>query len=305
MAMVAHTTQSQSGSDWQTAAGGKRAFEAASVKESPTFKPPKFPLGADDAYVPGETLSASMPMYFYVAFAYKLSSQQVEKLVSQNHLPAWTRDGPPFFAIEARAAGRPTKDQMRLMMQALLADRFKLAAHFETTDGPVFALTLVKPGRTGPNLRPHSQGAPCPESAIPSISTPRQIRDGEAFPMTCGFAVNGRKTSGARIVGFRDSTSAQLAETISTSGSMTGEVNRPVVDQTGLVGAFDFTIEWMPGEDDLFVRTRPPGADVQKDAQPDTSFVVAMREQLGLKLTPSKGPIQTLLIDHIQKPSEN
>ena len=61
----------------------------------------------------------------------------------------WVSDG--MFEIDARAEGNPTKDQMRLMMQSLLADRFKLAVHFEAREAPVFDLTLVKQGRTGPN----------------------------------------------------------------------------------------------------------------------------------------------------------
>jgi bla regulator protein BlaR1 len=305
MVIAGRAAQSQHGTDWQTAAGGKMAFEVASVKESQMFKPPTFPMGFDNAYVPGGTFSASLPLYVYVGFAYKLPAHQLDKLVSQAHLPAWVRDGPPFFAIEARAAGRPTKDQMRLMMQALLADRFKLAAHFESTEGPVFALTLVKPGRTGPKLRPHSQGPPCPESSSFSIPSPRQIRDGEVFPTTCGSAVNGMGPGGARLVGFRDSTMTQLADSIYANGSMAGELDKPVVDQTGLAGTFDFTIEWMPGESDRLVRSRPPGSDAPKEIQPGTSFVAAVREQLGLKLVPSRGPIQSLVIDHIEKLSAN
>jgi len=68
--------------------------------------------------------------------------------------------------ISTRAEGNPTKDQMRLMMQSLLAERFKSKVNFETREASVFALTLVKPGKVGPGLRPHSAGPPCPESFI-------------------------------------------------------------------------------------------------------------------------------------------
>src|ERR1035441_7466177 len=62
----------------------------------------------------------------------------------------------------------PSKDQMRLMMQSLLAERFKLAVHFETHDVPVMALVLVEPGKLGFRLRPHSQGPPC-DAKIPPV----------------------------------------------------------------------------------------------------------------------------------------
>jgi bla regulator protein blaR1 len=91
------------------------------------------------------------------AFAYKLMPAEIS-----TQLPKSFPMDP--FDIEARAAGNPTKDQMRLMMQSLLADRFRLRVHFETRDGPVFALTLVRPGETGPKLRPHADGPACPDS---------------------------------------------------------------------------------------------------------------------------------------------
>jgi uncharacterized protein (TIGR03435 family) len=301
MVIVAHAAQSQHGTDWQTAAGGKMAFEAASVKESQMFKPSSFPLDPSNTYVPGGSFSASVPLFVYISFAYKLPSDQVQKLVTQAHLPAWIRDGPPFFAIEARTAGRPTKDQMRLMMQALLADRFKLAAHFDTAEGPVFALTLVKPGQTGPKLRSHSQVPPCPDSF--SIAPPP--RPGEVFTPACGYPQMVPGKNGTRLVVARDLTMALLADAISSYGSMAGEVDRPVVDKAGLEGTFDFTVEWTPSENDTLVRSRPPGADAPKEVQPATSFVAAVREQLGLKLVPSRGPIQSLVIDHIEKPSAN
>ncbi len=68
------------------------------------------------------------------------------------------------YAIDAKAEGNPTKDQMRLMMQSLLADRFKLRVHFESRQVPVLGLVLVKPGQLGPNLLPHSEGPGCAES---------------------------------------------------------------------------------------------------------------------------------------------
>src|SRR5579863_4005111 len=156
VAIAALPAQSPDVPDWQTAAGGKMAFEVASVKPSKVFKPPGFALDYGDAKTPGGRLSTSFPLLAYISFAYKLSPSEM-RAAALDQLPKSI--GTDLFEIEARGAGNPTKDQMRLMMQSLLADRFKLAVHFESREGPVFALTLVKPGQTGPKLRPHAEGS--------------------------------------------------------------------------------------------------------------------------------------------------
>lgn len=83
------------------------------------------------------------------------------------HVPAWVTTD--FFTIEAKApTANQTKDQMRLMIQSLLAHRFKLAVHFEIRDVPVLALVQVEPGKLGPRLRPHSEGPAC-DAKIPPV----------------------------------------------------------------------------------------------------------------------------------------
>lgn len=136
---------------WQTAAGGKLEFAVASVKPSKVPKVPTFPLDSRDARTPRGRFSAGLTLQTYITFAYKLEPFRAEAAFAQ--LPKSV--SADFYQIEARAEGSPTKDQMRLMMQSLLADRFKLAVHFETQEVAVFALALAKPGKTGPKLRPH------------------------------------------------------------------------------------------------------------------------------------------------------
>ena len=146
--------------DWQTAAGGTRAFDVASVKLDPgPFRPPNFPLDPGDAYRPvGGRFSADFPLSTYIAFAYKLSLSSDQRQAMLTHLPDWLATD--RYAIDARAEGNPTKDQMRLMMQSLLAERFKFAAHFETRVFSALALALVKPGTTGPKLRRTPKASP-------------------------------------------------------------------------------------------------------------------------------------------------
>ena len=89
-------------------------------------------------------------------FAYDLGGYQTLQL--QDQLPKWATVG--RYDIQARAGGNPTREQMQLMMQSLLADRFKLAVHTETNEGPIYALVLATPGKLGPYLKPDTE--PCP-----------------------------------------------------------------------------------------------------------------------------------------------
>jgi uncharacterized protein (TIGR03435 family) len=121
------------------------AFEVASVRSNKSTAQPmsRFPLGPGDAYVPGNLFSATnQPLIAYLRFGFKLS--QAELL----DLPTWVYD--ERFDIAARAIGNPTKDEMRLMMRSLLADRFKLKTHIERRTKPAFNLVLVREGQIGP-----------------------------------------------------------------------------------------------------------------------------------------------------------
>ena len=106
----------------------------------------------------GGRFVANTSLSVYIQFAYKLwlTGEQNQSMLA--HLPKWVSTD--SYIITAKAPiGNPTKDQMRLMMQSLLADRYHLAIHFETLDTTVLALTLVKPGRAGPELKPHRRRA--------------------------------------------------------------------------------------------------------------------------------------------------
>jgi bla regulator protein blaR1 len=167
-------------------------------------------------------------------------------------------------------------------MQSLLADRFKLAIHFETREVPVLALTLVKPGKTGPKFIPHDEG--------PSCDTP------DVIPPRCGSTFRMRSSTGLFTGGARDVS----LEIIASGLSGLGNLDRPVLDRTGLTGKFDYKLEWTPEPNG----TTPPNPDAQPDPQ-GTTFLQALREQLGLKVESTKGPIATPVIDRIERPSEN
>jgi uncharacterized protein (TIGR03435 family) len=107
--------------------------------------------------------------FVYCAYKLWLPRDREESMIS--HLPKWVATD--TFSIQAKVEGNPTKDQMMLMMQSLLADRFKLALHFEAQEVPVLALSLVKPGKLGPRLHPHADGPSC------------DVRDPDIFPFNC------------------------------------------------------------------------------------------------------------------------
>jgi bla regulator protein blaR1 len=287
--------------DWQKAAGGKMAFEVASVRPSKVPRGPAFPLDAANAKTPGGRFSAALILPMYIDFAFKLRPNP-EQYRILTHLPeSVSKD---FYDIEARAPGNPTKDQMRLMMQSLLAERFKLAVHFETREVPVYALTLVKPEKLGPKLRPHAEGPPCPEAFI-DLDPRIPLKSGEVFPPNCEAAEGRGTLDGTRLLGSRNTTMPLIADMIYATGALAGEVDKPVVDRTGLNGRFDYTIQYMPGENDLLARSLPAGANRPPENSEGAPFLRAVREQLGLKLTPSRGQVRVLIVDHVEPPSEN
>jgi bla regulator protein blaR1 len=297
LAVAVLQAQSPDVTDWQKAAGGKMAFEAASVKPTtlhfPNVPRPNMPFDTGNAKPPGGRVFATVPLAVYINFAYKLAPFRGDAFKAK--LPGWaTEDN---YEIEATTEGNPIKDQLRLMMQSLLADRFKLAIHFETHEAPVFALTLVKPGETGPKLRPHAEGPPCPDSytEAPAFQAPSSYSD--IFPLNCEVADRRPYLDSTELLGARNITIPSLASALSNYGRIAKEVDRPVVDKTGLSGRFDFTIRYSIDPD----LAQSLGLPVPRGP----TFVEAVRQQLGLKLTSEKGPVQVLVVDHVERPTEN
>jgi bla regulator protein blaR1 len=287
---------------WEAAAGAHMAFDVASVKllkPGSRFRPPNFPLGGDGFTTdsgenPHGRLSVTFPLPRYIEFAYKLTLQPELREAMVARLPKWVDTD--LIEIEARAAGNPTKDQMRLMMQTLLAERLHLAAHYETQDVPIYALTLIKTGTWGPKLIRHADGPPCDASGPKDAATGMPDPGAAVFPADCASATSVTGKNGRIVQGSRNTTMALLAESL---GRMGGG-GRPVVDRTGITDRIDYRLEWTLDPN----RAVQPGVEVQPDPNPVT-FMDAVREQLGLKLQPTRAPLRILVIDHIERPSEN
>jgi uncharacterized protein (TIGR03435 family) len=277
---------------WQIDAGGKMAFDVASVKLSIGSEEQNrnFPLDDTDRYAPNGGLLTinKFPLGTIIAFAYKLPFH--ESALIQDRLPKAL--AAERFDIEARASGTPTKDQMRLMMQSLLADRFKLAVHRESRQMPVYALVLARPGKTGPQLVSHSDNAPCGDPARSSAS-------GGSSANVCSLLSIRMMADGFHL-SIQNVTMQYIADTLPTIPGV--DLDRPLLDQTGLAGRFDVTLVWTP--------ELRPGAEVPPDVElppagSGPTSLEALNDQLGLKLDPQTGPVDVLVIDRVVEPSPN
>lgn len=281
--------------EWQKTAGSRLSFETASVLPSDSRDPGSFPLTVDNVYrSTGGVFKASFPLRYYVEFAYKLSLTREQREAWLSQVPSWVETD--HFAMDAKSPiNNPTKDQMRLMMQSLLAERFKLALHFEHRPMQALTLSLVNAGTLGPGIRPHAEGPPCLAKRSDSDLFPRDI-DRNVWPYHCDTVILMRPGVSLKGLGPVPKTSVQsllmAARNVTMEIMMDGftlpgvGLSHPVVDQTGLDGNFDFNLEWTPDD------TR-------------TAFAEAVREQLGMKLELNRVQIPVLFIDHVEKPSGN
>ncbi len=207
--------------------------------------------------------------------------------------PAWLRNDP--YIITATAAAPVTEAIMRgPMMQALLEDRFKLKLHRETHEAPVYHLTVAKGGS---KLRLFQQRACVPMDAADTLEGPRPAPPEGKW---CDSGITGLGT--IHVFG-RGVTLDAVAYLLSRN------LDRPVIDQTGLAGLYDFDVEF--ARDPSLAGPPPPppppgGLPVDPSNQPSgPSIFTAVQERLGLRLEPAKGPREVLVIDSVERPSEN
>jgi uncharacterized protein (TIGR03435 family) len=277
------------------------SFDVISVKRTPSDAQTKsnFPIGPGDVYVKtgGHFTAEGFPLATYVNFAFRLVGSEAEAVDGQ--LPGWAMS--ERFTIEARTDGDPakdTKDEMRLMMRSLLAERFGLKSHYETRQAPIFAVSLAKAGKPGPQLQQHPADAACntvlSRDAAASVSL---TAIAGIYPQQCGGMLPMQATAPGR---FRFGARNVTMEFIARQLTSLGDLGRPAVDQTGLTGMFDFVVEFVPD----ISSTRQGYPDFQGDPTGPT-FSQAVREQLGLKLESTKASSQFLVIDHVEHPTQN
>lgn len=184
--------------------------------------------------------------------------------------PAWISD--EKFDIEAKI-GPPYRDT-KLMLQSLLADRFQLKLHLTTQESPAYALVIAK---TGLKMKPSK------DQSLWGGDYPDGSPDGR--PVTWGSP---QELGPGRLLG--DAIPMTMFTTL-----LSDRIGRKVINQTGLTGRYEIDLTWLPDSVQLNV-------DDPADSTP--SLATALR-QLGLRLEPTKAPIDILVIDHIERPGEN
>jgi uncharacterized protein (TIGR03435 family) len=277
---------------WQTAAGGKQEFEVASVRPSAEGTPYSSNVALDgmDGPPPGNLFKASSILMQYLRFAFRINDS-VQARAIWDTLPLWSRT--QFYTVEARAEGTPARDQVRLMVQSLLADRFKLVVHREMRSSNILTMTLDKPGKTGPMMHPYSPATPCIEETThaPMIPAPAA---GALPPRYCGQSA--WIADGQLHVQIINGTMAQIANALASMSMRGGTTITPHagVDATGLSGTYDMEVHF---------------ADTSLAPEEGTgggpAFASAIKNQLGIKLTEAKGTAEVIVIDHIEQPSAN
>ncbi|HEX4002139.1 MAG TPA: M56 family metallopeptidase [Candidatus Acidoferrales bacterium] len=240
------------------AADANPSFEVATIKPSKPGQPGKAFLVRGTEFSTLNTTLSDM-----IAFAYDVQQKQIVGG------PNWISSDK--FDIQAKpdTPGSPNTQQVRTMLEKLLADRFQLKFHRDTKDMSAYVLTVAK---NGPKLA-KSQGDP---NGLPGLF----------------FSQLG-------VLHVVNATMADFAGVMQTA-----VFDRPVVDQTSLQGRWDFVLKWTPDESQfsgMGVKVPPPSDAA--DAPPP--LFTAIQEQIGLKLEAGKAPVPVLVLDHVEQPSAN
>jgi len=273
------------GQDQQASGAPLPSFEVASIK----------PVGGAAGrggtgiqLLPGR-LKASAPLRLLMQGAYSVQPFQIEGG------PGWI--GSEQYEVDATAIGNPPEAQMYLMLQSLLEDRFQLQFHRETREMSVLALV---PGRGGLKLPPPQSGG-CTEDmdAVGPLANPggRMQPPGRStyLPPKCGGITVALETGGADVLGGKVPM-GKFAQFLSRV------FGRMVIDQTDFSGVFDVKLKFLPDEATPGLPSPPPGAI---PANVESPSIFTALQQLGLRLKPTKGPVEVLVIDHVQRPSAN
>jgi uncharacterized protein (TIGR03435 family) len=235
---------------------------------------------------PGRLVMTNLALRRMILIAYEVQDYQIAGA------PGWIDS--EHYDIQAKAESNPSVQQMEgPMLRRLLEERFSLAIHRETRQLPVYMLSV---GKTGPELQPSKEGSCTPYA---TNSPPPIKAQGEPRPVFCGFQRT--PTEGLnRTLDAKGVTMAALATNLSRT--YTAALGRNVIDGTGLTGIFDFHLTWA-----MDPPAAVPGAAGNMSPLESTgpSIFVALQEQLGLRLESTKGPVEVIVIDHIQKPSGN
>jgi uncharacterized protein (TIGR03435 family) len=204
--------------------------------------------------------------------------------------PAWLES--EGYNIDAKAPGSASQRQVFLMLQSLLEDRFHLKVHRETKDLPAYALVAAKGGFKLPAPKEGECVSPSPSASDwAGGRLPPPGADPASLP--CGSVKVILEPSGARLQGAK----APMTEFVRMLSLV---LAAPVIDKTGFTQPFDVRLNFLPDETTAALPPPPSPLD-----DPNPTILTAIQEQLGLKLESTKGAVDVLVIDHLERPTEN
>jgi uncharacterized protein (TIGR03435 family) len=270
--------QSQAGS----AASGAPGFEVASIKahkSTGTMEMSRL------FYTPSGLTATNVTLQTLIRDVYRVQESQI------SGAPNWLNS--EKYDVDARMEKSAADELRKLdpmqslperqrMLQALLADRLKLTLHRETKELPVYALAIAE---NGPKI----------QEAKPGDAYTNGIQGPDGRPGGPGNIRMGRGMLTGQALSMADFVRA-LSE----------QLGRPVLDKTGLTGKYDLALQWTPSEGELPMLSRTEGTPSAPNfAPPGSAIFTAIQDQLGLELESQDSPVETLVIDHVEKPSEN
>ncbi len=317
------------------------SFEVASVKVAEQPKPDaqgrlfimRGCRGGPGTTDPGTLTCNNTPLKQLLVKAYELKNYQVEG-------PAWLEsDG---FDIVAKVPAGTSKEQFNLMLQSLLAERFKVAVHRETKTLPVYALTI---GKNGPKLR--EVDAATLEASKAAVAAAAPGRDGPPLPpppppsgsigMSYSTSVPGAPMGRGGMASMPKGPNARMGMMVNNGsvvrtlsgyltmtqlvGALSNALDRPVIDLSELTATYDIDLTWVPdGADNPMGMVKMAGAiaggmagggdagrgPADTASEPGLNLPQALQATLGLKLDQRKSPAEVLIVDHADKtPTEN
>jgi len=305
----------------------KPSFEVVSIKPSP----PNINLRGGGPRGDRLTLQgASLRMLLNIAYQPLNSEGQPLGQIQIIGGPSWMESD--LYDIQAKAdcsGGVISRQQMQLMMRSMLEDRFQLKAHMETRELPIYNLVVAKDGpklkvsedQTPPALGPGGPPQPCGDASGARALPPRPP---PPAPGQRGgpFAPGAPAPRGAMMIMMNPQGLTMQAGAVPIGNlvnMLQQAVGRPIIDKTGLTGLFDFKLQFSP--EGLTLPGPPPGAGpgpgpigpagapggggtAPAAADPVPLLFTAIQE-LGLRLESAKGPVEVLVVDSAQKPTEN
>jgi uncharacterized protein (TIGR03435 family) len=253
-------------------AGAPRvAFEVASIRQNASGSE-NFGFTSKPG---GVMLATNVTTRQIIRYAYSMQNSRVEGG------PEWLDT--VRYDITAKAADAATQARMILMLRTLLADRFALVLHMEARETPIYHLVMARNDQQpGPQLR---------RSTVDCERLRASIARGEASP-----SVDGRPVCGGRAsAGFISAGAVSMAE---VAPNLSRLVGRTIVDRTGLEGRFDFDLKFVPDSELTAAPAGPRPSELP-------SLIVALEEQLGLKLESARAPVDVAIVDSIRPPIED